>query len=138
MNKSTVIVLAILILIAGFAGGYFFRGWRLSRQRQSFSGQFQRTGNGNNAARLAGRPVVGEIISQDDKSITVKAADGSTKIIVLSDTTIYSKTATGTKDDLKVGTQVGVFGTENSDGSMTAQNVQLNPEFKGTTPTPTP
>jgi hypothetical protein len=126
-------------LAAGFGGGYYFRNYSLSRQRQNFSGQFQRFGNGNanvgQGARLGGRPVVGEIISQDDKSITVKMADGSTKIVILSDSTTYSKTDSASKEDLKIGTQVGVFGTDNSDGSITAQNVQLNPQFR-LSPTP--
>jgi len=139
MKTNIVVVLAILTLIIGFGGGYFFRNYMFSRQRQNFAGQFQRNGNGNTAqgARLGGRPVVGEIISQDDKSITVKISDGSTKIVILSDSTTYSKTDTGIKEDLKIGGQIGVFGTENSDGSVTAQNVQLNPQFTGLTPTPT-
>jgi hypothetical protein len=84
-----------------------------------------------------GRPITGEVISKDDKSITVKTQDGGSKIIILSNTTIYSKTSEGTIQDITVGENVGVFGTENSDKSMTAQNVQINPQFQArTTPTP--
>ena len=135
MKTPIVVAVTILALIAGFAGGYFFRNYQLSRLRSNFTGQFQRPGgaainqDGNQMARLGGRPIVGEIISQDEKSITVKMEDESTKIVILSDSTIYSKTDTGNKDDLEVSSQVGVFGTENSDGSITAQNVQLNPQF---------
>ncbi len=137
MKTSIALGLAVLTLIVGFAGGYFFRNYRLSKMRQNFAGQFPRTtNNGSQTNRLGGRPVVGEIISKDDKSITVKMADGSTKIVILSDSTTYSKTDTGSRDDLNVGTQVGVFGTDNSDGSVSAQNVQLNPQFRSAAVTP--
>lgn len=133
MKTSIAVTIAVLTLIVGFAGGYFFRNYRLTKTRQNFTGQFQRTGNSsqNQGNRLGGRPVVGEIISRDDKSLTVKMTDGSSKIVILSDSTSYSKTDTVNIDELKVGTQVGVFGTDNSDGSVTAQNIQLNPQFRG-------
>jgi hypothetical protein len=67
----------------------------------------------------------------DDKSITVKLQDGSTKIVILSDTTSFSTSSTGSKSDLKTGDTVAAFGTPNSDGSVTAQNVQINPMFRG-------
>lgn len=67
----------------------------------------------------------------DDKSITVKLQDGSSKIVLLSNTTAYNKSATGAKSDLKTGEKVAVFGTENSDGSVTARDVQLNPRTGG-------
>jgi hypothetical protein len=53
--------------------------------------------------------------------------DGSTKIVLLSDTTTVNKATTGTLSDLTKGQQVAVFGQENSDGSVTAQTVQINP-----------
>ena len=136
MKTSIAVTIAVLTLIVGFAGGYFFRNYMLARTRQNFGGQFQRTDNAPQGNRLGNRPVTGEIISQDDKSITVKMTDGSTKIVILADSTTYSKTDTGSKDDLKVGVQVGVFGTDNSDGSVTAQNIQLNPQFRGVTGQP--
>lgn len=55
------------------------------------------------------------------------------------DSATYSKTAIGAKTDLKIGDNVGVFGTTNSDGSVTAQTVQENPSFgnlRGTGATP--
>jgi hypothetical protein len=71
--------------------------------------------------------VMGEIISQDENSITIKIQDGSTKIVILGDSTTYSKTQSIEKSELSMGKQVRVFGSANSDGSITAQNVQINP-----------
>ena len=71
------------------------------------------------------RPVNGKIINQDEESITVELADGSSKIILLTDSSAINKTEEGSKEDLSEGTEVMVFGQENSDGSITAQNIQL-------------
>ncbi len=86
-------------------------------------------GRGGAAGVNAMRPVVGSILSQDDKSVTIKLQDGSSKIILLPDSATYSKTEAGAKSDLKVGDNIGVFGTTNSDGSVTAQSIQENPMF---------
>lgn len=72
------------------------------------------------------RPIVGQILSQDSTSITVKLPDGSSKIVMFSDTTPINKTALGSKTDLTTGTGVRIIGTTNSDGSVTAQDIQLN------------
>ena len=145
MNKKTAILVAIAIVIASgaFYGGLIYaktktsnRGTVLGQnfqnltpeQRQQFAqnGGFIRTGSrGANGAGFIG----GEIISKDDKSITVKAQDGSTKIIFLADSTVVTKTTDGTKDDLVTGKQVVITGTSNSDGSVTAQNVQIRPNL---------
>lgn len=83
-------------------------------------------GQGGQRMGQAFRPVIGEIISSDEKSITVKLEDGSSKIVLISDTTTINKADPGSKTDLAVGTKVGVFGTDNN-GTVTAQNIQLNP-----------
>lgn len=120
------------VLLIAFAGGGFYAGMKY---QQSQRGQFFRQLNGsqgsqNNQARgrMGFRPVIGEVISKDDKSITVKLQDGGSKIVLFSDSTSVNKASEGSKDDLKAGEQVAVFGTDNSDGSVTAQNIQLNPQ----------
>jgi hypothetical protein len=62
----------------------------------------------------------------------VFSADNSSKIIFLTESTAINKSGKGTKEDLKVGEKVVVFGQENADGSLTARNIQLNPVFRGT------
>lgn len=123
-NPKLIVIIASLLIVVG--GGGFYAGMKYQQnQRRGQSGQMrQRTGQNF-------RPVVGDIISQDDKSITVKLEDGSSKIVLFSDNTSINKASEGSKDDLKVDEKVGVFGTENSDGSVTAQNIQLNPTARG-------
>ena len=129
MNKNILItgLVGVVMLGAGFFAGIKYQ----QSKRVSFigNGQFNRNSTmGSNAPRGNGfRPVNGEIIAVDDKSMTVKLVDGSSKIIILSQKTEYNKAAEGSVADLTVGTRVTVFGTDNTDGSVTAESVQLNP-----------
>jgi hypothetical protein len=137
--KNNYLITVLLVIV--FAGIGFYGGMKYQQsQRGNFSGQF---GNGQGAiqnGRTGGtginnrggfRPVAGEIISVDDKSIVVKLQDDSSKIVLIDNKTVVNKAQTVTKSELKVGERVSVFGSENTDGSVTAQNVQLNPVQRG-------
>lgn len=148
MKNAKVIVPIILVLVglgAGFFGGYQYRNYVLRRgfsgQAGAGTGNFQRftgtrTGTG---ARAGGGAVTGSILSIDTNSMTVKLADGSTKIVILGGSTTYSNTAAATQSDLTTGSNVMVLGTTNSDGSVTATNVQINPQLgRPVMPSPSP
>lgn len=136
-NTVVMVILGIIIAAASFYGGMKYQSGKAQERFAGRNGQFmqggpnggtgrfgQRQGNGN------GSPVVGEIIGVDDKSMTVKLMDGSSKIVILAASTTFSKTDTAAKTDLKSGMQIAAFGPANSDGSITAQNIQLNPMFR--------
>lgn len=137
IKNTKVLVPIVCVLVglgAGFFGGYQYRNFRLNQLRnglgtgdrtgqQRFTGTSQQNGN-------RGGAVVGSILSMDDKSVTVKLTDGSSKIVLFGDATTYTNTVDATKADLKVGEDVAIFGTANSDGSVTATNVQINPKFQ--------
>ncbi len=146
MEKDDIILIAVIAVVLSGIIGYFIGG-RTQNQKQSsvsspFSnnrfGRFENNQSSNsqnskfqNTNSMAGpRQVMGEIISQDDKSITVKMPDGGSKIIFTNDKTQISKSTIATKADLKTGEKIIVFGPENSDGSVTADNIQLNPQIK--------
>lgn len=160
MNKNiiTTIIVALIVGALGFYGGMQYQKSRPGSQFAQFGGgnfgngnfgpgqnpgrgqgQFRTFGNGQNNGR-----VIGEILNMDDKSLTVKMKDGSSKIVIFSDSTAINKEASGSKNDLKNGERIAVFGTINSDGSVTAQNIQLNPNIRGpggpndSTPSSTP
>ena len=136
MKKEIVVPVVIASLVfagVGFIGGMQFQKGQRVLMRGDGQGNFMMTGGprgGQGGARMMGqgmRPVTGEIISADEKSITVKMEDGSSKIVLISDTTTINKTDPGAKTDLTVGTRVGVFGADNN-GTVTAQNIQINPQ----------
>jgi hypothetical protein len=139
--STTMIVIAVAVGAAGFFGGMKFEDYQTAKNRTDMRGQFQAGGmnntNGNRAGgqRAGFRPVNGDIIASDEKSITVKMQDGSSRIVILNDKTQINKADVALKTDLKVGEKVAVFGTDNADGSVTAQNVQLNPILRGMTGT---
>lgn len=145
-NKNLIIFGLLLIIVAG---GAFFGGVKYQQSRQKnaltqFAGN-RNFGSGQQRMFVNGgrngsgfRPVVGEITSVDDKSVTVKLNDGSSKIVVLSDKTTFNKAEAGSRSDLKVGENINVFGTANSDGSITAQSIQMGTIFRAMENSPTP
>ena len=136
MKQFTPYVIALIVMVgvAGFFGGMKYQSGKQSVfNRQGFGGaqgvSGMRTGNGPAAGGRTGvnRPVNGEVLTSDDKSITVKLPDGSSKIVLITSTTQINKASEATKSDITAGIRVAVFGQTNPDGSVTAQNVQLNP-----------
>ena|SRR3989344_2429422 len=138
------VVVAVVVGSGAFYGGMKYvqarRGY-LPAGRQDFtnltpeqrqqlmanaSGGF-RGGAGQGRGGTGGGFTVGEIISKDDKSITIKMPDGGSKIVFYSDATEVGKSISGTPADLKVGEMVTTNGTANSDGSITAQLIQIRP-----------
>jgi len=132
MNKFITIILVLIFAGAGFYGGMKYQqSRRVSFNGQMGNGQFARQDLRNGTNNRGGfRPVSGEIISTDDKSITVKLQDDSSKIVLINNKTQINKAATVGKSELKVGERVSVFGSENKDGIVNAQNIQLNPVLR--------
>ena len=122
MQKNLIIAILAGILMVGVG---FYAGVKYQQSKVPT----RHFGQGQNRIRMGGQ-VIGEILSMDDKSLTVKLPDGSSKIVLLSDTTTFSRSTEGFKSDLKVGNRVAAFGVTNSDGSITTQNVQINPPVR--------
>ena len=138
MDKKTISISLVTLVVAGTLG--FFGGMKYAQsktgtpngvytqgsgQRQQQSGQnsIRRMGAGQNGGFLSG-----EVLSKDDKSLTIKMRDNSTKIVILSASTSVGKATAGTLADLQTGQQVTVAGTANPDGSVIAQQIQIRPE----------
>lgn len=134
-TQSTYIIVAATVVVVGavafFGGMHFQKTQRRGAAMELGNGQFRQMGGGNFQGAGAGRgmtafrPVSGEIVSQDDKTITVKLPDGSTKIVILSEQMTVNKSEATEKSQLKTGEKITVFGTANQDGSVTAQNISI-------------
>jgi flagellar basal body-associated protein FliL len=135
-NKNTMIIVMVALVIVASIGG-FFAG--LLYQKNQVSTLVSAAGRGNFAGRFgqagqgtaASRPVRGQVLSTSDTTLTVKMSDGSTKIVVLSSSTAFMQSTKAALTDVKTGDTVNVVGTANSDGSVVAQDVQINPPMQG-------
>lgn len=133
--KNKLILAVIVSLFVGVTGGFLVGKNQAvgigGENRENFRGGTAGMGNrpgGVGLNRMVGfRPINGEIISVEEGSMTVKTEDGSTKLILVSDKTVYNQTTKINRDSLKVGDKIGAFGTTNQDGSVSAQNIQINP-----------
>ena len=128
--KQSIIPIIVAAVIA--AGVGFYGGMRYGQTKTpSFAQQgfANRDGNRQIAGRAGGGNGVvrGQILNLDASTLTVKLADGSSKIVILPDTVTVEKTSQAAKSDIQTGDQVMVIGTANTDGTITAQNIQLNP-----------
>ena len=130
-NKKIGLIILVVVVLAGvFYGGVVYDKSKIPARGQAFGVGVNFGGIGGTMSTRAGNGgfTTGEIISKDDKSITVKLMDGGSKIIFLDTNTKISKQTSGTVDDLATGTQVSIMGTSNADGSENAESVQIRPQ----------
>ena len=148
MNKKLIPVFVLIVLIVG--AGAFFGGMKYGQTKNKTvfgRGDFPDMANGQRpggaqfgqggAKGFGGGMVNGTILAMDDKTITVSvrtpgangAADtnAGSKIILFSGTTQIMKSTTGVIGDLKVGDNLVVTGKTNTDGSVSAESIQLRP-----------
>lgn len=131
-KNSKFTIIAVIIVIASFYAGMKYGQIGNNSQfpgingsRTARSGMMGATGGmkGSSTAGLT----IGEILSTDGKSITVKLGNGGSKIVFLSDTTQVMKSTTGALTDLAVGQQVMITGKSNPEGTLNAQTIQIRP-----------
>ena len=133
MNKTNKIISGVVILLI-VAGGSFYWGmsYGKSQNNRAFNPANFQGMRANRTGGAVGGFISGNIISQDSTSITLQIPNnGGSKIVFYSTATQINKMASGTASDLATGTSVSVTGTTNSDGSITAQSIQIRPTKNG-------
>lgn len=137
MNKNSMMIIAVVLIVlagvGGFVGGMFYTR---VHQGLGFAGALNGNDNGNGSRRFGPGAMMGgngqnqnfrggrgQVVSLGNGTMTIKLPDGSTRLIVVSDSTNYLKTDKVTQSDIKTGDTVTIVGTHNSDGSITAQDV---------------
>ena len=123
---SYLVIVAVVFLAVGYYSGVK-HGQAQNVAGNSASNNFGQGKGGMRAGRIGGGFVNGDIISKDDKSITVSLRNGGSQIIFVSPSTEVMKSVSGTASDLTVGKSVSINGTPNSDGSVSAQSIQIRP-----------
>lgn len=143
-NQYTLILGAILLSVVSFFAGTRYQLSKSSPVNQATNGVGLQAGTQNSGKTVAGQQAImgkagtgtvqngqqggmtsGEITSKDDESLTIKTSDGSSKIIIVAESTNYQETVKAALSDLAVGDSVTVLGSSNSDGSITAQTVTI-------------
>lgn len=125
-KKISLVIAGILVLATIFYGGMIY-GESKTPAKSRGSLAFSQNNIGGRRGGGLGGLTMGEIISKDDKSITVKLTAGGSKIVFFGTNMAVTKTVPGSAGDLTVGAQVSVNGDTNPDGSITAQSVQIRP-----------
>ncbi|MEI6479800.1 MAG: hypothetical protein WCO21_03205 [bacterium] len=129
-KKNNMVVWGVIVVVVALVSFWAGSTFGAPKGQAVSQNGYQRTGGMNSSSTRRGGMqnagfISGSIVSKDDKSITVKAQDGSSKFIFFSGTTKITKSTDGTATDLEIGKDVTANGTANSDGSVTAQTIQL-------------
>ncbi|MGH7141016.1 MAG: hypothetical protein ACREGH_00050 [Minisyncoccia bacterium] len=135
MKKSYIVGIVVIIIVG--AGAYFLGMSAGKASAASTAGaqfaQFAARGGAASGkvvfggrAGAAGGGTLGQIVSVSDNNMVIEVGS-STQIVLLTPSTSIQKTVSGSQSDLGAGETVTVAGTSNSDGSVTADSVQIRP-----------
>ena len=122
MKKYSVHVIWAVIAVVALAGGIFYGKSTTTGQAVTVRGSFA---SSTRAGRTGGGFVSGQIISVDRNSVTVALPNGNSQVVFYSSSTQVMKPTIVPASNLTAGTRVMIGGTANSDGSLTAQSIQV-------------
>jgi hypothetical protein len=128
MKKYTVHIVWLVIALVALGGGFYWGKASVAISQGGFAGGAG--AYGSSTRRLAGGTtggglVSGQIMTMDSSSITLQLANGNSQVVFYSSSTPVSEPTIVSVSKLTVGTNVMIGGTTNSDGSLTAQSIQV-------------
>jgi len=121
---STHIIWAIVVVVA-LGGGYFWGRATVVSTRAGFAGAYGTSSTRRLAGGAGGGFTTGQIASFGTNSMTLQLANGNSEVVLYASSTPVTEPTTVSPSTLTVGTNVMVGGTTNSDGSLTAQSIQV-------------
>ncbi len=119
----THIVWAVIVILA-LSGGFFWG--RAGSGNQAASGS-SAAGSRVFRSNGSGGFMTGQILAVSPNNLTVSLANGNSEVVFYSSSTEIMKPSPVPSSSLGAGTRVTVVGTANSDGSFTAQSIQVQP-----------
>jgi len=128
MKKYLVHIVWAVVVIVGFVGGMYYGKATVSSVggRGNFAGLSSSTpGSFGGRTGAGGGFVTGQVVSIDANSITIQLPNGNSQVVFYSSSTPVTKPTLASVSDLAAGTAVMIGGTQNSDGSLTAQTIQV-------------
>lgn len=138
MKRQHVLIALAIIFCVGV--GAFYGGMQYDKKITADARTIARTQFGAGAKGQGGRGmmggrgqngggfVAGEVLSKDDKSLTIKTPDGGSTIVYFSAELSVRKSESGNLSDVAAGEKIVINGKANSDGSFTADTIQISPE----------
>jgi len=122
------IILCVACAVIFFFAGMFYGN--MTKNAASLAGRgfssssargFGGTARGGNGGGFAS----GQVMAKDNQTITLQLPNGNSEVVFYSSSTQVVKPTAASVDDVVNGTQVMIGGTQNADGSLTAQSIQI-------------
>ncbi|HNW55990.1 MAG TPA: hypothetical protein PKN62_02870 [bacterium] len=126
-DKKIIIVIVAAIVLMGLS----FWGGRVTapKFKNGPYGQIGQAGQRNGQInQRGGKPsesrIMGQIEKIEDKQLVIKTMDGSSKMVMISDTTAFKKMASSSLSDIAIGQTAIVSGAQNS-GVTIADSIEI-------------
>jgi len=127
---SIILLGVILAGVCGFYGGTLYAKSKIATV-QSPQARMVANGPRNFRGGQAGRSqqglASGEVLSFDGQSLSLKLSGGGSKVVFTSASTTVTRMSEAQLTDITAGANVTVNGVPNTDGSITAQFIQIRP-----------
>lgn len=130
-NKKIIfIIIGVLLLGLSFYSGMLYQSQSAPAASQNNTSSTRGFGPGGGLRGQNGMNVVsGQVVSKDNQSIVVKVKNGSSLVVLYSNSTPVEKSVSGSIADVVPGEQIFATGQANSDGSFNANSIQIRPQL---------
>jgi hypothetical protein len=125
-NWLTIVLCVVCAIVFFFVGMFYGKGTAStsSLAGRGFSSSSAR-GLGGSRSGSGGGFASGQVAAKDSQTITLQLPNGNSEVVFYSSSTQVIKPTAAALSDVVNGTQVMIGGTQNADGSLTAQSIQI-------------